>query len=233
MLRSYFVHFGVGVAACASFWASSASAAVILPGFYTLHNHPDGNANPPPYGAKFTELYDVTGSADIFTLDFDDPASDAELFYNGTDRMVISGHSWGGRDVGSVYANDAYLGIYEFYFEYAVGVAPAPGDDDIRVSAPNHSNFGWIRTPLGDVISLTDEVMGGYSFRFGDEDNDLGHRGFPGISGWGWMTHHWQTMGHIADTDWLFTATFDRIVPAPAALGVFGLSGLACLRRRR
>jgi hypothetical protein len=226
-----FVRFGLGAVAVSAL-ASASSAALIVPGFYTLNNHPDGSLNPPPYGARFDELYDATPDHDSFTLNFDHPSSDAELFYDGS-VIIISGNSYGGRDVGSVYANDAYLGDYQFYFAYTVGVEPVPGDDDIRVNAPNASNFGWIRTPLGDVISLTDEVSGGYSFRFGDEDDDLGHRGHPGISGWGWMTHHWETQGHIAATDWIFTATFDRNVPAPMGVGLVGLAGLLAGRRRR
>jgi len=34
-----------------------------------------------------------------------------------------------------------------------------------------------------------DNPAGGnpFSLRLGDEDDDLGHRDFPGISGWGWL----------------------------------------------
>lgn len=219
--------------AVAAVCSASASAAVIQNGLYRLSNHPDGAADPPPYGARFDELYDVTSGHDIFTLDFNDINSLAQMTVDtnaGTIR--IFGQSFGGRDIGATYANDVYRGIYTFDFLYNIGVGQVPGDDDLRVVTPDHRNFGTILTPLGDTINLTDEADSGFTFRLGDEDNDAGHRGFNGISGWGWMSYV-RTSGiqHIANTDWIFTATF--IIPSPGAAALLGLAGLTALRRRR
>jgi uncharacterized protein (TIGR03382 family) len=215
--------------------AGTASAATILPGLYRLHNHPDGNQRPPLYGARFDELYNATSSHDVFTLDFDALQSAVYMTVNaGLTEVRIYGQAFGGRDIGSSYANDAYLGVYTFDFTYSLGVGLAPGDDDLLVGLPDMRNTGFITTPLGDTIGLVDKASGdGYSFRLGDENNDAGHRGFSGISGWGWLNYirNGQVVPHVNSTDWLFTATYE--VPAPGAAALVGLGGLVLTRRRR
>lgn len=209
--------------------ASHSDAAMIALGTYQLHNHPDGNVDPPPYGMRLDELFDITAGHDDFTFDFDAAGSDVRLTYDGT-TIHIFGSAFGGRDVGATYAVEPTTGVYTFDFVYSLGVAAVPGDDDIYVVGPDETNFGSIQPPVGPAISLADKSDGNFVFRFGDEDNDLGHRGFPGISGWGWMTHHFETQGHIPNTDWLFTA---ELIPAPSAASLIGLMGLGALRRRR
>lgn len=231
-MKSY-LSVGALAALALSFSAGSASAAMILPGTYALHNHPDGNARPPSYGAKLTELYDVTGGQDIFTFDFDAPGAAMTLVYSNN-TIKISGKAWGGRDVGDNYANDQYLGLYTFNFTYTWGVGLASGDDDLQVNLPaNKYNYGTLVTPLGDVVSLRDGHYdnGQPDFRFGDEDNDLGHRGFAGLSGWGWLFKALpgQQYSYTADSDWLFTAVY---VPTPGA-GTLAVAGGAMLLRRR
>jgi len=214
--------------------AASANAATISSGLYRLHNHPDGNQVPPPYGARFDELYNATGGHDVFTLDFDHASSGMYMNVDlANAKILIYGTAFGGRDTGGSYAADGYLGLYTISFLYDIGVQAVPGDDDVWTSlaSPGHVNFGSITTPLSDVIQLTDETDAGFSIRIGDEDNDLGHRGYPGISGWGWMSY--VTPGgivHVNDTDWIFTA---ELVPAPSALGLFGVGVLGLARRRR
>ncbi len=68
----------------------------------------------------------------------------------------------------------------------------------------------------------------GFSFRLGDEDNDAGHRGFDGVSGWGWLTH--GSGGHVESSDWLFTVGEE--IPEPATL-LMVLGGLAFSSLRR
>lgn len=211
------------------FAVSFASAATIDAGLYQLGNHPDGNAVPPPYGMRLDELVDVTGGHDIFTFDFEHASSNMSLVYDNVgDTITISGTSYGGRDIGGAYAADAYQGVYTVSFLYDVSVSQVPGDDDIQVTA-NQQNFGTITLPDGTTVKdLSDIFMGGYSFRLGDEDDDLGHRGFPGISGWGWMDVDGV---HVANMDWLFTATY---IPEPATAMMLLIGGsLVAARRRR
>lgn len=208
-------------------------ADAILPGLYTLHNHPDGEVRPPLYGLRLDNLYDVDpGQTDHFTFDFDHASSSMTLFYNDvTQKIIIDGVSFGGRDIGSSYAVDSYLGLYSIHFEYDMNVGGVPSDDDVWSTAPSHSNSGTIMTPLGHSFNLSDINSGGMTFRLGDEDNDNGHRGFDGISGWGWLAINGVRSANASD-DWLFTAKY---VPEPTTV-IFLVGGLAlgfaCRRRR-
>ena len=212
-------------------FGGAVQAATILPGTYQLHNHSDGLIDPPPYGLRLDELVDVTGGHDAFSFDFEHPSSDMKLVYddiNGT--ITIFGQTYGGRDIGAGYAADIYQGVYQVSFVYDMNVAPVPGDDDIWVTAPpDNLNSGTITLPGGAPIQLLSDVQqGGYTFRFGDEDNDLGHRGEPGISGWGWLDINGS---HVDYQDWLFTATY---IPEPATgmLLIAGAAGMLIRRRR-
>ncbi|MGE0482042.1 MAG: hypothetical protein AB7Q17_16390 [Phycisphaerae bacterium] len=211
--------------------AASASA-TLAPGRYVLRNHPDGAERPPLYGLRLDELYNATSGHDVFTFDFENTASAVFLDYDGS-TVRIFGRSFGGRDVGSAYANDSYRGLYDIDFTYAVGVGLATGDDDVWVDGPNHANTGSIRGPNGALIGLWDERGGNpYSFRLGDENNDLGHRGFAGTSGWGWLNHG-SADRHVYSSDFIFTVGA-QVIPEPGAalLGVLGLGAAAALRRR-
>lgn len=218
---------GVALSVC----CGASSGAVIVNGTYALHNHPDGGERPPLYGLRLDELYNATGGHDVFTFDFDDARSNMSMVVTD-DTITISGVVWGGRDIGSAYAVEATTGLYTVSFAYTIGVVNVPGDDDRGVlQSASHQNTGTILSPTGDLIALVDEAMDHpYGFRLGDEDNDLGHRGHAGISGWGWLTHGPNPNDHVAASDWLFTAT---LVPTPgaAALALVAFAGMA--RRRR
>lgn len=203
---------------------------------FQLQNHPDGNIRPPLYGARLDELFNVTGAIDSFTFDFNHASSNMKLIYDTTAQTIhIFGQSQGGRDTGTTYANDAYLGIYQFNFLYNFGVGPVPGDDDIwSKPASDFLNKGTVIAPLsagGQTFNLVDKglAMNGYTFRFGDENNGLGHRGFNGLSGWGWMEIN-NAMNGNATRDWLFTGV---LVPEPstAMMALLG-TGLVIHRRR-
>ncbi len=204
--------------------AASASAAFIPVGHFQLNNHPDGNSRPPGYGLILTELYDVTVNNDKFTFDFDHEQSSMELWFDG-DSIVIGGRVYGGRDVGDHLADDKYLGVYDVRFEYAV-VGMVPGDDDL-FSMESAENKGSIMTPLGDTIALGDKGKAdGIAFRLGDGNDDNGHRGFDGVSGWGWLDHE----NRQSPSDWLFTVK----VPTPGSVAMMMVAApFAGMRRRR
>lgn len=217
--------------ATAAFGLSAATADVVLaPGTYQLRNHPDGAEAPPFYGARYDELYNATSGHDIFTLDFNDSRSNVTMTITATTIRIV-GNAWGGRDNGSGFAADSYRGLYHVDFLYNLGVSQTPGDNDIWVNTANYANHGFIDTPLGDKINLVDERGSfGFSLRIGNEDNDLGHRGYNGISGWGWQSYSTANgITHAVSTDWLFTV----VVPAPSAAAFLGLGALAAGRRRR
>lgn len=210
--------------------ASSASAAVLVPGDYQLSNHPDGDVDPPPYGFRLDGL---DGSADIFTVSFDvADGADMKLRYDdGAGTIRIWGTGPGGRDAGVGYAADSYNGTYSIDFTYTVGVGLVPSDDDLYVNTTSGSNFGTVTLPDTTVIDMYDIFNGGegHTFRLGDEDDDLGHRGFSGISGWGWLELDGAENG-ARTRDWLFTA---ELIPAPGTALFLSPLALAAARRRR
>ncbi|MFA6044138.1 MAG: PEP-CTERM sorting domain-containing protein [Phycisphaerales bacterium] len=230
-----YVSFGA-VAALAM--AAAAQGSILSPGVYLLGNHPDGTEVPPPYGLRLDELVDVTSGHDVFSFDFDHAGSLVQLVVTPTTLRIV-GNVYGGRDVGSAYANDQYKGFYGIDFLYNIGVAQVPGDDDIYVHTANHSNFGSITLPAGasagngtNIVNLVDErgnPDNGTSLRIGNEDNDLGHRGFAGVSGWGWISYvNGNNDIHVTSSDWLF-----RVVPTPGSAMLLGAGVLAIGRRRR
>jgi hypothetical protein len=190
---------------------------------YELHNHPDGGAAPPLYGLRLDGLLTGDGS-DVFSFDFDH-AQSAVFMDVGATTVHIFGHAFGGRDVGSSYTN---AGVWLIDFTYAVGVTTAAGDDDLIVNNCGSVNTGTIQATFGSnqsPIALVDFCGGNpFSFRFGNEEDDNGHRGFSGLSGWGWLNHSGQA--HISASDWLFTA--EVVCPEPPQTGACCFSDGTC-----
>jgi len=220
----------------------SASAVSITNGLYHLHSHPDGGARPPAYGLRLDGLFDGNQNVTI-TFDFDGP--DAAMFMDvdvtpgdpGASTIRIYGKAWGGVDGGGAYVSPK---LYDIDFTY-VDVKMIAGDDDLW--SKTFDSTGTIKESGQDAVVYNLVAVSGshaYSFRLGDRDNDNGHRGFDGISGWGWINHviaptDPASVPHLYYSDWLFVAD-PVIMPTPTAAGA-GLVGLACLglrmRRRR
>lgn len=210
--------------------SSTLSAVVIDPGLYQLHNHPDGLAAPPDYGLRLDELFDVSASLDVFTFEFDAPGASMWMDYNGT-SMHIYGTVYGGLNENGDYSHSPdYVGFWDVDFTYSIGLGLAPGDDDLAVLDPGGNSGTLTRSSDNYVINLTDKSNGSYTFRLGDESDNMGHRGYAGISGWGWLMH--ENMGSNPTADFLFTAVQ---VPEPhtyMTLGAFMAMALLYRRRR-
>ncbi len=186
---------------------------ILQPGSYVLADHFDGSLAPPTYGLRLDELMDVTAGHDEFTFSFDHAESNMRLDVTevGTDEFEI--HIYG-TAFGGLVANHAYdafvTGVADIDFVYMIANT-VPGDDDLIVTTPNFTNTGVI-TFLNTTIDLFDRANAeGFTFRLGNEDDDMGHRGFDGLSGWGWLDH--GTAGnHVDNSDWLFT-----VIPTPGS----------------
>ncbi|TDJ54265.1 MAG: hypothetical protein E2O40_07620 [Planctomycetota bacterium] len=201
--------------------AVPAQAGIILePGSYLLGDHPDGDELPPSYGLRLDELVNVTSGHDVFTFSFDHALADMRLDITavGVDayEIRIHGTAFGGLVVDNQY--DATMsGVVDIDFVYMLA-HPADGDDDLIVTTRNFTNTGSI-TFEGVPINLSDRANSdGFTFRLGDENDDQGHRGFDGISGFGWLDH--GTAGnHVVSSDWLFT-----VIPTPGSAALLSVA---------
>ena len=214
-------------------------------GTYFLNNHPDGGVAPVFYGLRLDELIDVTSDHDIFTFDFEHQEANMQITVDST-SIRIFGTAFGGIRNGSGYG-DSSVGLWDIDFTYS-SFDFASGDDDREVTglAPD-DHFGTIVSQFdGTSFWLQDHSNGNFSFRLGDKDNDNGHRGFDGVSGWGWLNHAplqgssdglvdgpTEVFPHANASDWLFTVGDRVIVPEPASAVLFMIGSMAMLRRRR
>jgi len=195
-------------------------------GEYRLHNHPDGNAASPLYGLRLDGLL----GDGIHTFNFDAADEGAAMFMSFDGEMLrIHGTAWGGLDGGSAYVSPQLWSI-DMTYTTIVGIA-TDGIGDIGAD----SGVGII-TAVNDPATTFNLVSyaGGHSNALfvGDEDGS-GHRGFDGISGWGWLNYFvngGDSSQHVASSDFLFTA---QPVPLPAGLWLLasGFLSLVFIRR--
>ncbi len=200
---------------------------VLRPGTYVLGDHLDGNAGPPSYGLRLDELVDVTPGHDIFTFSFDAPGTEMRIDITemSTDEyeLRIYGTASGGLVQNNAYV-PAFTSLVDIDFVYTLA-HPVDGDDDYIVTTPNFTNTGMINY-MGAAIDLFDRANSdGYTFRLGDEDDHLGHRGVSGVSGWGWLDH--GTDGtYVPASDWLFT-----VIPTPGSAALLSVALVFGARR--
>lgn len=228
------------------FVPGSARAADIT---FPLFNHPDANADPPPYGLRLDDLFlhaPTAGSVSSpvggpTTFSFD-PADGASMTLTasmvGPDiHLNIAGTAYGGVDAGVTYGYGE--GFYDIDFTYTMNVTEVAGPDGGYTVSPNSSmNTGTITAQAGIT-----NVTAGTFWTFYDQTDSLnnsfhfladGHRlgSYPSILaddpyvGRGWVTFNSNGTNTSGTQDWLF------ITPEPSSLALICIGGFGLLSRR-
>jgi len=207
---------------------TTASAAILADGIYTLGNHPDGDKVPPLYGLRLDGL----GGSGIYTFDFENNGAAMYMDLDTAGSSIhIYGTVFGGLDTGSGY-DGTLSGLWDVDFTYSTNITTSNGY--VEVTLKDDTNNNGSITPLFSAGAFTDGTAIGL-WSWSDGTNvfviDTNHRGVSGYSGWGWLAYD-DPDTHVVASDWLFTVG-DRVpVPGAVLLGAIGLSLIGTLKRR-
>lgn len=214
---------------------------------FELHDHPDGNANPPPYGLRLDGVFGAYGQSGTTSFSFDTAAG---VFLTVTDNggdieINIAGTVYGGRDTGGGYGFGA--GAYALDFTYAYEVE----EDGAgwRVSPQNVNNRGALTAGAG-ITGIAEGTEFGFfemantgnPFRFVQDDHRLQSPSDDAIIALDpWVGRGWLQLdsGYGGTHDWLFygvevTNEIPTVpLPTTAGLGLAGLGLVGSRRRRR
>ena len=197
---------------------------ILEDGTYQLSNHPDGSgndyANGSPYGLILSGLLrDDLQSGDVSLFNFDHPDANMQMTVNGN-KIRIFGTAFGNLNAKDNFENDDDYednpGLWKIDFTYHQNtVTNVSGDDDFFVNEQfAGQNTGIIKQLYGNKLEFDLSDYAGkndFTFKLGDETNDQGHRGFDGISGWGWLKHS-NAEEYVGHSDWLFTVNPEKII---------------------
>lgn len=198
---------------------------------FLLHDHPNGQVNPPSYGFRFDDLF---GGGGIYTFSFDyadiNENADVRLDYDDVQNTIrIYGRAFGGKDTGTAW-DPLESGWITIDFTYNVNVnanvdnsALALGDDYyVTNESPSNSGSFVLDGWGGDItVNISDKFSGadGHSFGF---DNDYDSKGNATIandpliySGDGWLA----PPGGSA-RDWIFIG--EMMTPLPVEQSTWG-----------
>jgi hypothetical protein len=218
--------------AAAAVVAASAHAAT-----YRLADHPDGSANPPPYGLRLDGIFGPANNG-ITTFSFDtfgDTIMKVVDTGSGT-KITITGTVYGGRDTGSGYGFGE--GNYAFSFTFMENVVnEVNGHSVTAISAMNSGSLIALGNnngvALGTTYNLFENSNGTHTFQFLTDGHRLAGTDLEGRSdifvGRGWLGIAGSTTSGTRDL--LFVG---ELIPSPlgGAMAGVGLVGLAARRRR-
>jgi hypothetical protein len=185
-----------------------AGASVVM---FTLHDHPNGDLNPPSYGLRLDDL--IPSGEYTFSFDYSDGSGNASvvLAYDDVAGTVhISGRAFGGKDTGTSWdpANRGWINI-DFTFTTNVSLSDDCSGgvgDDIYVK-PSASNTGTVSLDGwggNAVFNFSDKAnTTGCSFVF---DNDTDSKGNASLAGNPsiWSGSGWLMPDVSGSRDWLF-----------------------------
>ncbi len=219
--------------AAASVVAASAHAAT-----YKLADHPDGTANPPPYGLRLDGLFASAGQNGTTTFSFDafgDTIMKVIDTGSGT-KITITGTVYGGRDTGTGLGYGE--GAYAFSFTFMENVVnEVNGHSVTAISAMNSGSLVALGdnngVAMGTTYNLFENSNGTHTFQFLTDGHRLAGTELEGRTdifvGRGWLGVQGNSTSGTRDL--LFVG---QVIPSPLAGGIagVGLMGLAARRRR-
>ncbi len=182
---------------------------------YRIADHPDGNAANPTYWLRAD---DIAGPPTTFTTLH--PDADVRLLWDSDlETIHIWGTTFGGHAAGDVYDDEAGLWSIDFRIQNVRDEGA-----ELRVFGLNGSGtITSLRTEEEFALELYPPTYD--SFIMGRD-----HRGFDGVSGWGWIA---VDGARDRTNDFLFTVA--QPVPEPGSATLFGVGGIlvgALVRRR-
>lgn len=215
----------MSLCAFASVCVCTASLQASVIATYALHDHPDGNANPPSYGLRMDGLFG--GGVTTFSMDHFGDTTLQVFEEGGLFSIIIQGTLFGGETDGA----GGYLDgkAYDVYFEYTQGVSGTATGWDVQ-GASLASNTGSLTEQGGsptDLFTITDSDDNSFIFQHdghrlaGDDSTAVGR---------GWLTTNSNGAPIGGTQDWLFTA---EMIPAPGGAVLFALVAGFGRRRRR
>ncbi len=208
----------------AALMAAPAFAGVTM---FTLHDHPNGQINPPSYGLR---LDDLLGSGQFtFSFDYVDGSGAAGVTLTHDDvagTIRISGRAFGGKDLGAGW-DPATRGWVNIDFLYTTNVAVRnscadPTGDDVYVTGMSASNSGTVTLDGwggNQVFNFTDKSDDtGCSFTFDNDSDSKGNATVannPSI----WSGNGWLMPVSSGSRDWLFIGEMNSLRAQSATWG--------------
>jgi hypothetical protein len=199
---------------------------------YEINDHPNGGLVPPTYALRLDNIFGfekATFSADTF--------NDATLTVLQDDAggllIDIAGTFHGGEDLGGTWGTTFDIAAT---FRYAANVAATANGWQVTgfttlnngVLTRLDTNESTVWYGMEDSIGENGPIGGTFTFAAdgwkipGDDSTWVGR---------GWLTQNDDgSMTAAPAQDWFFSA---NLVPAPGAMALLGLGGLAAARRRR
>ena len=200
-------------------WDVDAEPDILEDGIYQLSNHTDSASfgNGHEHGLILTGLFvdNEWRTGDISVFDFEHPDANMRMSING-DEIRIFGTAFGHLDVDDnfSYNDNDPGGLWKIDFTYN-NADNVSNDDDLEIDSQfAGTNTGTIKKLYGDQaeFDLTDEAgKNSFSFQLGNKTDNQGHRGFDGISGWGWLNHS-NADEYVYHSDWLFTVDPEELI---------------------
>jgi len=192
---------------------------------FRLHDHPNGNQNPPSYGLRLDGML-TTNEVYTFSFDYAGVTGMAGMtltYDDGPKTIHIVGRAYGGRDTGTGWdpAESGWIDIDFMYRQNVIdadNVAGDPGDDIYVLVADPANNGTIILDGWGGnvVLNYSDKTRDFFSFQFDNDSDSKNNATIANDPTW-WSGAGWLTGNGQPSTDWLFIGQLEMGVPTESS----------------